>query len=294
MRLLVLGAGGMLGHKLVQLLSGKYEVVGTVRKSAKYYRKFSPHLGGRLVGRVDVNNFSTVKRLFQRIQPQLAINCVGIVKQQEAVNDPLIAISVNSLFPHRLAGLCRSTDTRLIHISSDCVFSGDRGMYEESDVPDANDLYGRTKLLGELDAPHCLTLRTSLIGRELESSHGLLEWFLVAGQREVRGFRRAVFSGLTTLALARVIESIIEAREEIIGLYHVSSDPINKHELLLLAQEAFGIPGKIIPSDTPVIDRSLNSAKFRRIMNYSPPSWRCMILALAADPTPYSRWHGKE
>jgi len=281
----------MLGHKLMQLLPDKYDVTGTVRRSATFYERYRLFKAERLIGGVDVNDFDTVKKVLSRVQPHFVINCVGVIKQLEAANDALVAISVNSLFPQRLAGLCRATGVRLIHISTDCVYSGGKGMYKEADVSDATDLYGRTKFLGEVSGTNCLTLRTSIVGRELESENGLIEWFLRADQKEVRGFRRAIYTGLSTIAFVRVLELVIEASRELTGVYHVSSDPINKYDLLLLVRDAFGVSTKIVPADTPAIDRSLDSRYFRQEMSYTPPSWVDMIEEMAADVTPYSTWH---
>ncbi|MCJ7730076.1 MAG: SDR family oxidoreductase [Sedimentisphaerales bacterium] len=281
----------MLGHKLMQLLSSKHEVTGTVRGSALSYNRFGIFDTNRLIGGMDVNDFDNVIKIISQVKPQFIINCVGIIKQLETANDPLISISINSLLPHRLAGLCRATGARLIHISTDCVFSGNQGMYKESDISDATDLYGRTKFLGEVSGPNCLTLRTSIIGRELESHNGLIEWFLRPDQKEIRGFRRVIYTGLTTIALESVLELVMEASEELTGVYQLSSDPINKYDLLLLARDAFGVSTNIVPVDMPVIDRSLDSSRFRKMMNYNPPSWQSMIQELAADKTPYSSWN---
>lgn len=289
-RILVIGAGGMLAHKLMQVLSTRHQVIGTVRRPVSDYRRFGIFDLEQLVGDVDVEDFDSVEKVVKRVHPDFVVNCVGIVKQIEAANDPLVAISINALFPHRLARLCRETNVRMIHISTDCVFSGNKGGYKETDIPDPIDLYGRTKLLGEVETPNCLTLRTSIIGRELDSRNGLIEWFLHSGPKVVQGFRRAIFSGFTTLEFSRIIESVMESKKQLTGLYQVSSEPINKYELLLLAREAFGLSGEIIPSDTLVIDRSLDSARFRLEMNYCPPSWPEMIRELAADETPYPRW----
>jgi dTDP-4-dehydrorhamnose reductase len=292
-KILVLGAGGMLGHKLMQRLPEEHDVAGTVRKAAEYYDPYKIFRNDRLIGGIDAADFDSVRSVFERIRPQFVINCIGVIKQVEAVNDPQTAIAINALFPHRLADLCRSRQARLIHISTDCVFSGGRGLYRESDDSDAKDLYGRTKFLGEVSGPNCLTLRTSIIGRELESHNGLMEWLILSDGKEVHGYRRTIYSGLTTIAFTRVLKSIIEAPREINGIYHVSSDPINKHDLLLLARDAFRLRVDIVPSDTPVIDRSLDSASFRKTMNYCPPSWQSMISELAADPTPYRSWHDR-
>lgn len=281
----------MLGHKLLQLLAAKYEAAGTVRKPAAFYEQYEFPKDTRLIGGVDVTDFEALERVCGRLQPDFVINCVGVIKQLAASNDPLIAIAINALLPHRLAGLCRGIGARLIHISTDCVFAGDKGMYKESDVADATDLYGRTKFLGEVSGDNCLTLRTSIIGRELESGNGLIEWFLRQQRKKIRGFRRVIYTGLTAIAFARVLESVMDASEGLTGVYQVSSDPINKHDLLLLARDAFQVSVRVVPADTPAIDRSLDSTKFRKKMNYTPPPWPDMIQELAADETPYSSWH---
>ena len=291
-KVLVLGAGGMLGHKLFQLLAVKNEVTGTVWRPVESYQHYGVFANGCLVDGVDVEDFETVERVMVKVQPRFVINCVGVVKQVEGASDPLLAIGINSLFPHKLAKLCQAMDARLIHVSTDCVFSGEKGMYKETDNPDARDLYGRTKLLGEVGGANCVTLRTSIIGRELQSKRGLLEWFLLPEHREVRGYRRAIYSGLTTIEFARVIEAVLDSSGQITGFYHVSGTPISKYDLLLLAREVFGRTVTVIPVDVPVIDRSLDSSRFRLAMGYRPPSWRRMMEELAADETPYAVWRG--
>ena len=215
MRVLILGAAGMLGHKLIQILSPKHEIIGTVRKSVDYYNHFEIFEKECLIGGVDINEFDTIKNVLNQCKPHFVINCVGIIKQLEEANDHIMAISVNALLPHKLACVCRDICARLIHISTDCVFTGKEGMYKESDVPNATDLYGRSKMLGEVSENNCLTLRTSIIGRELLSSNGLIEWFLRSDQKEVRGYRRAIYSGLTTIEFARVLDSVMGASKKI-------------------------------------------------------------------------------
>jgi dTDP-4-dehydrorhamnose reductase len=201
-------------------------------------------------------------------------------------------MTINALFPHRLADLCGSIGTRLIHVSTDCVFSGATGGYRESDVPDAGDLYGRSKQLGEVIRPGCLTLRTSIIGREITKSVGLLEWFMQRRQGAAQGYRRAVFSGLTTLALARVLLDVVSDHGELAGLYHVASEPICKLDLLQALNEALGLAVDIHPVDEPVIDRSLDASRFAAATGIAVPSWHRMIADLAEDPTPYDELRG--
>jgi dTDP-4-dehydrorhamnose reductase len=203
------------------------------------------------------------------------------------------AISINSLLPQKLAKLCRIHDARLIHVSTDCVFSGKKGMYTEHDYPDAVDLYGRTKYLGEVEGHCCLTLRTSIIGRELNSRNGLVEWFLNCKDATVQGFRNAIYTGLTTIELARVIEMVMLSEKKITGVYHVSSNPINKYDLILKIKDAYGIIKEVLPVAVPAIDRSLDSNRFRQEMNYTPPTWDDMLFEMAADLTPYSFWQSQ-
>jgi dTDP-4-dehydrorhamnose reductase len=201
---------------------------------------------------------------------------IGLVKQLTEADDPLAAIPINSLLPHRLVRLCRTAGARLIHVSTDCVFSGSKGMYHEGDVADANDLYGRSKFLGEVDDPRAVTLRTSIVGPELNTAHGLVSWFLSQKGR-VKGFTRAVFSGLPTVELARVMRDFIIPRPDLHGVYHVSAEPINKYELLSLIASVYGSSVDIVPDGELVIDRSLDSTRFRKVTGYYPPPWSELV-----------------
>ena len=290
MRILILGAAGMLGHKLWQIAQNRFETWATVRSSYNQYLAYDLFDSERLLDGVDVYNLDTVAQVFAKVQPQVVINCVGIVKQLPTANNPIASLSINSLIPHQLAELCQEVDARLIHISTDCVFSGHKGMYAEDDVSDAEDFYGRTKFLGEIDGPGCLTLRTSLIGRELCSSHGLVEWFLANRGGKVHGYSRAIFSGFTTLVTTRIIGDIIEHHPSLSGIYHVSSDPINKNDLLCLLRDTFGVQIEIELESDVQIDRSLDGKKFQRDTGFVPPSWPEMIQEMADDPTPYEQW----
>jgi dTDP-4-dehydrorhamnose reductase len=271
--ILVLGASGMLGNAVFRQLTGMQgmNVWGSLR-SGGALRHFPKEAAGRLVTGVDVENLDQLARLLSQTSPDVIINCVGLVKQLADANDPLAALPINSLLPHRLARLASLTGARVVHISTDCVFSGQRGGYTEDDVPDALDLYGRSKLLGEVDYPNAVTLRTSIIGHELASSHGLVDWFL-AQDGSVRGFTKAVFSGLPTVELARVIRDFVLPRPDMRGLFHVSSEPIDKHQLLQLVASQYGKRIRIEPDSRLVIDRSLDSTRFRALTGYEPPDW---------------------
>jgi len=289
MKVMILGGSGMLGHKLWQAFADRFDAYVTLRRGFDSYNWCKLFDRARTVDYVSAEDFDSVVGAFSAIQPTVAVNCIGIVKQAEMGNDPLISISVNALLPHRLAKLCRAGGVRLIHVSTDCVFSGRKGHYTESDVSDAEDLYGRTKFLGEVSFEGCLTLRTSMIGRELETSHGLVEWFLSQEGRTVGGYTRAIFSGFTTNGLAEIIARIIDEEPDMHGVWHVASDPVSKFELLSLIRQIYRLNIHIERDETVVCDRSLNADRFRQATGFVPPSWPDMIRQMSEDSTPYSQ-----
>jgi len=273
MKVLVLGATGMLGHAMMRVFAqdSRHEVFGSVR-SDRAQKHFGPVLSERLITGIDVENADSLVALMDKVRPDAVVNCVGLVKQLAESNDPLSALPINALFPHRLARICGLANARLVHISTDCVFSGRKGFYTESDHPDADDLYGRSKLLGEVDYPHAVTLRTSIIGEELESSHGLVGWFL-SQKAPVKGYTHAIFSGLPTCELAEVIRNCVLNHPDLRGLYHVASDPISKHDLLRMIDAVYGKELRIEPDDALKIDRSLDGSRFRAATGYVAPAW---------------------
>ena len=277
MRVLVLGASGMLGNAMIRILSEKedWEVFGTIRSGA-VKRFFAPKIAERLVAGCDVENHDALVKLFGQVQPEVVINCISLAKQLLNAGDPLLMIPIYALLPHRLAGLCGLTGTRLVHISTDGVFSGAKGGYSEDDPVDAKDLYGTSKFLGEVHYPHTITLRTSMIGHELQSAHGLLGWFL-SQQERCKCFSRAIFSGLPTVVLAQIIRDVVIPRPDLFGLYHVAARPISKYDLLRLVAEVYGKSIEIMPDDQLVIDRSLNAERFRAATGYVAPDWPQLI-----------------
>jgi dTDP-4-dehydrorhamnose reductase len=289
MRVLILGATGMLGHKLYQQFQERFEVFATARQSLSAYADFGIFQEDHIIKGVDAYNFDSVAAAVAKVQPGVVINCIGVIKQLEAAKDPIISLTVNSLFPHRVANLCRAAGIRFIHISTDCVFNGHKGMYTEDDPSDAEDLYGRTKFLGEVDDDGCLTLRTSIIGRELGAPTGLVDWFLSNQGGKVRGFRQAIYTGFTTIALSAIIANILQHHPQLSGVYQASSQPINKYDLLLLIRNAFNANIEVEPYDDFVLDRSLNSARFRSETGFAPPTWEQMIHEMANDPAPYDQ-----
>jgi dTDP-4-dehydrorhamnose reductase len=273
MKILVLGVSGMLGNAMFRVLSenAEIEVFGTVRPSS-VQRYFAPEMSKKIIAGVDVENQDALTHVFAKVKPQVVINCIGLIKQLAVADDPLQALPINAMLPHRLARLCELGGARLIHVSTDCVFSGTKGDYRESDSADATDLYGRSKHLGEVIYPHAITLRTSIIGHELSSSHALLGWFL-AQEGRVKGYTKAIFSGLPTVELARVVRDAVLPRSQLSGLYHVASAPISKYDLLKLIADVYGKKIEIIPDDALVIDRSLNAECFKEATGYVAPPW---------------------
>jgi dTDP-4-dehydrorhamnose reductase len=288
MKVLILGGSGMLGHKLWQLFGSRFNTYVTLRRDFVAYQIYNLFDPNHSLHRVSAENFESVVRAIDAVRPEVVVNCIGIVKQAEAAKDTLTIIEINALFPHRLARLCQARGIRLIHISTDCVFSGRKGNYSEEDLSDAEDLYGRTKFLGELSSKACLTIRTSMIGRELETSHGLIEWFLCQEGKAVGGYTRGIFSGFTTNALAEIMAKIISKQPGMSGVWHVASDPISKFELLSLVKRVYGLTIKIEPDETVVCDRSLNADRYRQDTGFIPPTWYDMIEQMYRDPTPYS------
>ena len=277
MRVLVFGASGMLGNAVLRLFDNSpgFQVFGTVR-GGDSARLLPESIQNKLLVGIDVENPDVLLGAFKSVKPDLVINCIGLVKQLSSAEDPLKAIPINSLLPHRLACMSSLIGARFIHLSTDCVFSGEKGMYLESDNPDAYDLYGRSKFLGEVDYENAITLRTSIIGHELSGSRSLVDWFLNQ-KNEIRGFRRAVFSGLPTVEVARIIRDYVIPNEKIRGVYHLSADPINKFDLLKLVARTYGKKIQINPDDDFVIDRSLDSTRFRNATGFHPSSWSELI-----------------
>ena len=273
-RALVIGGSGMLGHRAWLEFRTRFDTWTTVRSLNGLPPIFNdPHV----ISDVDATRIDSVERAVAAVRPTLVLNCVGVVKQLASAKDPVVAISTNALLPHQLAGVCRSAGARFIHISTDCVFSGRKGMYTEDDRPDPEDLYGHTKLLGEVATAGALTIRTSMIGRELRSASGLVEWLLSHRNGRVSGYRRAVFSGFTTQALARLLAEVIERHPALSGLYHVAGDPINKYDLVTRLNDAFRAGITVDASDKVHIDRSLDAGRFRAATRIFPPTWDDMI-----------------
>ncbi|MBT8558144.1 SDR family oxidoreductase [Polynucleobacter paneuropaeus] len=280
MKVLVFGASGMIGSAMFRVLSAKigWQVWGTLR-SDKAKRFFSGDQQDKLIAGVDVEKHDVLVRMFACVKPDVVVNCIGLTKHHKEAEDPQIALPLNALLPHRMADLCAVAGARLIHVSTDCVFAGTKGNYAEDDAPDAGDVYGKSKYLGEVDYSHAITLRTSTIGHELQSAYGLLEWFL-SQQGTCKGFNRAIFSGLPNTEFARVVRDVVIPRPELHGLYHVGADPISKYELLKLIARVYDKQIDIVRDDEFMIDRSLNSSRFNQVSGYKAAGWPELIQAM--------------
>ncbi len=289
-RVLVLGAGGMLGHKLCQCLT-EHELVGIIKKDSEFYDKYHQIFKNvTLIGGVDALDHEKLEQIIQDRAPDFIINCIGIVKQLKEATNAFLSVAINSLLPHKLASLCADIGSKLITISTDCVFNGTRGGYCENDFSDARDLYGKSKFLGETnpDETAAVTLRTSFIGRELTiPTHGLFEWFLAQQKKTVRGFEKAIYSGFSSIELARIINMIIKGYPDICGIYQVASKPITKYNLLCLVKEIFELDVNIIRDEDFCRDLSLNMDRFVQTTGYIAPDWEEMIRQMYKDPTDY-------
>ena len=287
MKILIFGGNGMLGHMLVKRLSAEHDVRTAIRADFEKYAGIGLFEREKTFDRIDVETEGAAERVVFEIEPDVIINAVGIIKQLPSSKNVVKTLTVNSIFPHRLAEAAAKTGSRLITVSTDCVFDGKRGGYTEDDTPNATDLYGKSKNLGEVTGKNCLTIRTSIIGRELETAHSLVEWFLSQKGSKVKGYRNAIYTGFPTVVLSDIISRIIERHRELEGLYHVSSEPINKYDLLRLVREKFEVDIEIEPFDDFRIDRSLDCTKFKKETGFEPMDWESMIEKMAED----SEWY---
>jgi dTDP-4-dehydrorhamnose reductase len=279
--MLVLGGTGMFGHVLYRECTRRFDTHATIRSEHPSGTAARALDAGRTLGGVRVEDAASLERALDRTAPDVVVNCIGVVKQRDV--RPAEMIHVNALFPHELAEACGERGIRLIHISTDCVFSGERGAYTEDETPDAEDLYGRSKLLGEPRGAGVLTVRTSMIGRELESSHGLLEW-LLSRSGEVRGFTAARFTGPTTPVLAKAIADLVELHPGLEGTWHLGADPISKYDLLILLRDAYQLDVEVLADDSVRVDRTLDSSRFRAATGWAAPAWPEMVAALDDAP----------
>lgn len=290
MKILIFGGGGMLGHKLNQMWRDKFEILTTLRKGFFEYERFNIFEREKVIENVEIEQIDRVYQIIEDHKPDVIVNAIGIIKQLPSAKNTVKTLWVNSIFPHQLAEIAEKNNSRLITISTDCVFDGKKGNYAEADIPNAIDLYGQSKHLGEVVDGNALTIRTSIIGRELQTRYGLVEWFLSNEGRKVNGFSKAIFSGFPTCVFANILEKIITNHKDLSGLYHISSEPINKLKLLKLIKNAYKLNIEIVEFSDFEIDRSLDSTKFKEKTNFKFQGWEAMISQMAKDSTPYDDW----
>ena len=283
----------MLGHKLLQFFADKFETATTLRSPRRDFEKYKLLPPDRIIENLDLTDFAALEKAVNSFAPQVMVNAAGVVKQNARTGDETTIWKTNAELPHKLAEIAETVGSRLICLSTDCVFDGRRGSYSESEPPNAFDLYGASKIAGEVSRKNCLTVRTSMIGRELSGSHGLLEWFLSQQNGTVKGFRKAVFSGFPTVVLAEILAGLIENQPALDGIYHLAAEPVNKFDLLGLIKKRFDLDVEIVPADEPEIDRSLNGEKFQAAVNFSPPDWEEMINKMADDSFPYAAYRNE-
>ncbi|WP_224815441.1 SDR family oxidoreductase [Hasllibacter sp. MH4015] len=280
MNILVLGANGMLGSMVATHLAGhgEYSVEQTLRPGS------TRHAGMPDVPthRTNLLDGDDLLELLVRQRPDCVINCAGVIKQRSDASEVLRTFPMNTLFPHRLAQMCAAIGARMIHVSTDCVFSGKDGNYSDDAPSDVDDVYGVSKRFGEVGGlPHVLTLRTSIIGHEATNHHSLVDWFL-SQTGQVKGYRRAIYSGFPTIEIARILAEYILPRSDLHGVYNLSSAPISKYDLLLLIRDVYGTSIEILPDDAVAIDRSLDSSVLRGKIGYTPPDWPTLITHMHA------------
>lgn len=275
----------MLGHKLFQEMSlGRgFDTYATVRSPAGLERWFDAESLGRIITGVEAHRIETVYGVIDQVEPDVVINCIGIIKQLPEANNAAKAIAVNALLPHLVAEYCGRTNTRVIQISTDCVFSGSKGSYTESDIADASDLYGKTKHMGELsEYDNAITIRTSVIGHELKNHFSLIDWFM-SQKQAVRGFTQAIYTGVPTIELSRIINKLIIPNTRLNGVYHLSSSPVSKYDLLKLVADIYGKRIDIIPCSDYRDNKSLISDRFQEATGYKAPPWRELVQSMYED-----------
>lgn len=292
MKIVILGASGLIGHKLFQtLIRSGHDTYGLIHGKKATFSNIEILQGNTIIESVDILEFDKLQGILHALQPEVVLNCVGITKRKEEVNDPIHALRVNSLFPHQLASLAKEMNIRVIHFSTDCVFNGEVGNYSEGSHTTGEDAYGKTKALGEIRYPHALTIRSSFIGRELVAHTELLEWLISQNGKTIKGFTNAMYSGVSTIYMSKVIQDIIENHPQLSHLYQLATpEPISKYDLLCLARDAFKLDIDIIPDGNFVIKPTLNGDKLSKAIDLSVPSWQDMMNDLASDLS-YPRDH---
>jgi dTDP-4-dehydrorhamnose reductase len=279
MKVLVLGVDGMIGHKIAQLLSSDFKLIGSSRK------KISIRDVGIRKGEIVFHDFSNknIDSLLNRINPDVTINCIGVTIRRDIFNKEKNVVFSNSELPHALDKWSKNNLKKLIHLSTDCVFSGINGNYKDDDVPDARDIYGLTKAAGEINNSKNLTIRSSMIGREVYNHTELFEWLFHMKNNSIEGFSNVIYSGITNVRMAKIIQYILKNKINLSGIYNISSEPISKYDLLVKLSEAFNLNVEIEKNKYNKSNKVLISKKFTEITGMCPPNWDDLISEFKDD-----------
>jgi dTDP-4-dehydrorhamnose reductase len=287
-KVLVLGIEGMLGHVVGGVLSEDFNVVGTSRKSVDSDSPIRQILPNLLIHQnLDVRDESSIRKVVEVLRPEYVINCVGVIKQKLEPSSYVDCIDINSALPHRLASICGDFGSRLIHFSTDCVFSCKPGVKDLLTLPDPQDLYGRSKLLGELNHENSLTIRTSIVGRQISGSESLFEWLLSQKGKKISGYSKALYTGVTTKTLAKILKQIIAKEIDLHGVWQVASSEISKYDLLNLVNDKLNLGISIEENSDFECDRRLDGSEFTRSTSIEVPSWIEMIEEFKSDQANY-------
>jgi dTDP-4-dehydrorhamnose reductase len=287
-KVLVLGAGGMLGHMMVRVLSNGHDVAGTTRGSQDAANPLARFLRAeKWIPQVDVRDDETLSGILRDVCPDVVINCIGLVKQKMDNSTYIDSIEINSLLPHRLASMCSSNGSKLIQMSTDCVFTCDPGVKTMHMTPNATDLYGRTKLLGEVDYEGSLTIRSSIVGKQLIGSEGLFEWVIAQNNGVINGYRNALYTGVTTMAMAKIVDHLISTQSDLTGIWQIASRPISKYDLVDQLINVLGLNIELREDVSFICDRRLDGSSFTAATGIEIPTWSKMLSEFAADQVHY-------
>jgi dTDP-4-dehydrorhamnose reductase len=284
-RVLILGGLGMLGHELARTLAGHVEVCAAIRRPTAAWPATLPRV--MVTGSTDLLAPDAALRLLDAVKPDVVVNCVGVIKQKSMTEAD--ALAINAELPRMLARSCAARGARFIHFSTDCVFSGGptplrpRG-YSEQHTPDPVDLYGHSKLRGEVGGRSCLTMRTSFIGREIEGHVSLAEWLFAQAGKSIRGYRGALYSGFSTTTMAMLVKELIQHQPDLSGIWHVGGEAISKFDLLQMLIQRGQLDIALQPDTEFQCDRRLDSTRFRQATGWVAPGWAEMVDQVLAQP----------
>lgn len=290
MRILILGGNGMIGHKIYQIISKNHQDTWvTLRNSLNSYSYSEIYNSTKVVDNIDLVNFKLLLNQLNLINPDVIINACGITIRRGIDALKSNSIILNSALPHFLNEWVVANNKRLIHFSTDCVFTGAKGDYLDNDNKDAYDLYGSTKSMGEvIDSKYAITLRGSMIGSELENKTELFEWFLKQKNKTIKGFNKVIYSGITTTKMAEIVIKLIDQHPNLSGIYNISSKPILKFDLLKLWNDFFDINANIEIDNSYISNKNLISDNFYRKISVEQPNWVELSSQLKIDNLLYN------